>query len=166
MHPKRFIGFAWNVGEPITFKVLQCNSDPHKRNIIFHRGVFVLGSITSTGYNSALAPNRDAYLPSVQVEGGPHSKTIPSEHQSNVNPPNSSTEEGGGKRHKPSSSPSDAINHAGADRPSVDSNEAAVDGPGTTNGFPDLANRGDVNGNGTSYDMDWDAMEKRRCNIR
>ena len=32
MHPRRFVGFAWNVGDPINFKVLQCNKDPHKRN--------------------------------------------------------------------------------------------------------------------------------------
>ena len=65
MHPGRFVGFAFNVGDPITFKVLQCNEDPHKRNIVFHRGVVVPRSPTEIGYNSALAPKSDAYLPIV-----------------------------------------------------------------------------------------------------
>ena len=33
-----------------------------------------------------------------------------------------------------------------------------MDGTGTADGFPDLSNRGDVNKNGTIYEMDWAAM--------
>ena len=35
MNPRRFAGFAWNVGDPMNFKVLECNEDPHKRNIFY-----------------------------------------------------------------------------------------------------------------------------------
>ena len=27
MHPRRFMGFAWDVGDPMTFKVLQCHAN-------------------------------------------------------------------------------------------------------------------------------------------
>ena len=49
MHPGMFIGFTWSIGDPMTFKVLQCNKYPHKRNIVVHRGVTVLRSPTATG---------------------------------------------------------------------------------------------------------------------
>ena len=45
-----------------------------------------------------------------------------------------------------------------SDRPTVGSNEGVVDGPGTTDGFTVLENRGDVNENGTMVEMDWYAM--------
>ena len=41
MHPGRFVWFTWNIGDPMTFKVLQCNEDPHKWNIFVNRGVIV-----------------------------------------------------------------------------------------------------------------------------
>ena len=41
MHPGRFLGFAWSIGDPMTFKVIQCNEDLRKRNIVLHRGVVV-----------------------------------------------------------------------------------------------------------------------------
>ena len=63
MHPGRFVGFAWNVSNPMTFKVLQFNEDQYKRNIVVHRGVFVPRSLTEIWYNSALAHKSDAYLP-------------------------------------------------------------------------------------------------------
>ena len=63
IHPGRFVGFAWNVGDPMTFKVLMCNIDPHKRNMVAHRGAVVPRNLEATGYNSALAPNIDAYFP-------------------------------------------------------------------------------------------------------
>ena len=75
MHPGMFVTSACNVGDPMTFKVLQCNEDPRKRNIVLHRGAVVLHSPTATGYNSALAPKSDAYFQNVQVEGGATSKT-------------------------------------------------------------------------------------------
>ena len=34
MHPVMFIGFAWDFGNPVTFKVLQWNTELHKRNMI------------------------------------------------------------------------------------------------------------------------------------
>ena len=105
MHSRIFVGFAWNVGDPMTFKVLQCNEDLHERNIVVHRGVVVPRSLTSIGYNSALEPNSDAYFPDVQVEGGATSKTDPLGHQGTVNPPDITIAEVGGKRQKPSSSP-------------------------------------------------------------
>ena len=77
MHPGRFVWFAWGIGNPMTFKVLQCNEDPRKRNIVLHRGAVVPHSQTTTGYNSALAPKSDAYFKDVQVEGGATSKTVP-----------------------------------------------------------------------------------------
>ena len=67
MNPGRFVGFAWNVGEPMTFKVLHCNEDQHKRNIVVHRGIVVPCSPTEIGYKSTLAPKSDAYLPDLQV---------------------------------------------------------------------------------------------------
>ena len=49
MHPRRFVEFAWNVGDPTTFKVIQCNGDPHKKNIVVHRGLVILRSPTAIG---------------------------------------------------------------------------------------------------------------------
>ena len=77
MHPRSFVGFALDIGDPMTFTVLQCNEDPHKRNVVVHRGVVVPRSPTTIGYNSSLAPNRDAYFPIVQVEGGATRKIVP-----------------------------------------------------------------------------------------
>ena len=138
IHPGLFMGFTWIVGYPIISKVPWGNPYPHKWNIIFHRGVLVLRSLTETGYNSVLAPKSDAYFPSVQVECVPPIKTVPSEHQGTLGPPDISIAEGGGKRRKPSSSPSSGINHDGSDRPAIGSNKAEVDGPGAADGFPAL----------------------------
>ena len=49
MYPRWFMGFDWSIGEPMTFKLLQCNEDPHKHNIVVHRGVVVLSYLTATG---------------------------------------------------------------------------------------------------------------------
>ena len=67
MHPGRFVWYAWGIGDPKTFKFLQCNEDPRKRNIVLHRVFIVLRSLTSTGYNSARVLNSDAYFPYVKV---------------------------------------------------------------------------------------------------
>ena len=77
MHPGMFVGFVCNVGDAMTFNVIQCNEDPRKYNIVLHRGVVVPRSPTEIGYNSALATNSDAYFPDVQLEGGATSKTVP-----------------------------------------------------------------------------------------
>ena len=37
MNPGRFVAFAWNIGDPFTFKVLQYNEYPHSRNDVVHR---------------------------------------------------------------------------------------------------------------------------------
>ena len=71
MHPSRFVRFACNVGDSITFKVLQCNIDPHKRNLEVHRCVVVLCNSAVIWYNSAIGPNSDAYFPEVHLKGGP-----------------------------------------------------------------------------------------------
>ena len=100
IHPGRFLGFAHNFVEPMTFMVIQCHEDPHRQNTILHRGVVVPRYPTATGYNYALHPKSDAYFPDVKVEGGATSKTVPSRHQGTVDPPNISIPEGGGKRRK------------------------------------------------------------------
>ena len=35
MHTGRFVGFAWIIGDPMTFKVLQCNEDLRRRDIFY-----------------------------------------------------------------------------------------------------------------------------------
>ena len=100
MHPGRFVIFACNIGDPLTFKVLQCNEDPQNCNVVVHRGIVVPHSLTEKGYNCALAPKSDAYFPVVQVEGGDTSKTVPLEHQGTVYPPDITITEEGGKRRK------------------------------------------------------------------
>ena len=104
MHPGMFMGFSWNIGDPMTLEVLQCNEDPHKQNVVFHRDGVVLRSPTAAGYNYALAPKSDAYFPVVQVEDGASSKTVPLEHQGTVDPSYISIAEGGENFRKPSSS--------------------------------------------------------------
>ena len=88
----------------MTFKVLQCNENLHKRNVVVHRGVVFLRSQTATGYNSSLANKSDAYFKFVQVEGEVTNKTVPLEREGDVDPPYISIPEGGRKRRKPSSS--------------------------------------------------------------
>ena len=70
MNPGRFFGFTCNFNDSITFKVLQCNIDPHKRNLEVHRGVVVLCNSAVIGYNSDLAPKSNTYFPEVHLEGG------------------------------------------------------------------------------------------------
>ena len=105
MRPGRFVGFAWNGGEPTTFKALQCNEDLHNQDIVLHRGVIVPLSLTAIGHNSALAPKSDAYFPTVQVESGATRKPPHSGTRGPCTPPSITIAEGGRKRHKPSSLP-------------------------------------------------------------
>ena len=63
MHLMRFMVFTCNIGDMMTFTVLQCNTDPHKRNMVVHRGAVVPLTLSATGYNSSLAPKSDTYLP-------------------------------------------------------------------------------------------------------
>ena len=70
MHPGRFVGFAWATGDPMTFKVLQCNTDPKFSIRVLHRGTVVPRAEESAGYNSALQPKSDAYFPVERPNGG------------------------------------------------------------------------------------------------
>ena len=87
MHPGRFVGFAWNFGSPMTFKVLQCNTDLHKYNMLVHRGVVVPCNLEATGYNFYLEPKSDAYYPEVYLEGAPPSITTIPGQQGTVDTP-------------------------------------------------------------------------------
>ena len=49
MHPGRFVGFTWNIGDPMIFKVIQCNEDLNKQNVVVHRGFIVPHYLTATG---------------------------------------------------------------------------------------------------------------------
>ena len=62
MQPERFVLFAYNIGDPMTFNVIQCNEDMQKRNIVVHRDVVVPCSPTEIGYNYVLAPKSDPYF--------------------------------------------------------------------------------------------------------
>ena len=66
--------------------------------------------------------------------------------------PNITIEGGGGNQLKPLISPPKSVESY---LTAVGSNETAVDGTGTADGFPALDNQGDVNKNGTADDMDW-----------
>ena len=61
------MGFACSIGEPMTYKVIQCNTDPLKRNMVVHRGGIILHTLSSTEYNSLLVPKIGAYLTEVQL---------------------------------------------------------------------------------------------------
>ena len=87
MHPRRFFGFDWNVGDPMTFKVILCNTDLHKHKMVLHRGVVVPRNLEAAGYNSALAPNSDTYFSEVHLEGGLPSIPDTPVHQGTVDPP-------------------------------------------------------------------------------
>ena len=95
MHPGRFLGFAWNIDDPMTLKVIQCNKDLHNQNIVVHRGVVVPHPPTEIGYNFAMAPKSKAYSPDVQVKGGVTSKTSPLMHKGTLDPPDITIAEGG-----------------------------------------------------------------------
>ena len=53
----------------MTFKVIQYNIDKHKQNQVLHRYAVDPRKLELMGYNSALAPKSNAYLPVVQLEG-------------------------------------------------------------------------------------------------
>ena len=73
--------------------------------------------------------------------------------------PNIAISEGGGKRHKPSSSPlAIGVNQAEVDQPGAEYEDEAGEGSGTANVFLALTNRGNVNKNGTMDEMDWYEM--------
>ena len=149
---------SWNIGDPITFKVLQWNTDTHQRNMVVHRGVVVPRTLTSMECNSDLVPRGGNYSPEVQFEGGTNSIPVALEHQGTVDTPDIAIAAGGVKRHKTSSSPSAGIKHSEVDQPSIYYKQAALGGPVTADGFPALTNLGSVNNNGTMYKMSWDVI--------
>ena len=153
MHPGRFMAFTWNVGDPMTFKMLQCNANPHKCNMVVHRGVIITRNLEVTGYRSDLGPKSDASLPEVNLESGPSIITAIPGQKGTMDLPDISISEGGGKRHKPSSSPLDGINHAEVDQTATECEEAAEDGQGNVDEFTAMANQVNVNKNGTTDDM-------------
>ena len=87
MYPRRFFGFAWNVGDPMNFKVIQCNNDPYKHNYVVHRGLFVPLNSAVIAYNYAPAPKGDSYIREVHLEGVPPRKPVATEHQGNLDYP-------------------------------------------------------------------------------
>ena len=89
------MGFAWNVSNTMTFKVLQYNTDPHKNNTIVQRVVVVPSNLAATGYNCTLAPKIDAYFPEVQLEGGPPRKPAIPVQKGTMDPPDISIVKGG-----------------------------------------------------------------------
>ena len=121
MHPGIFSGFAWNFINSMDFKVLQLNTNPYKRNMVVHRGVVIPRNLSAMVYNSALAPNSDAYFPEVHLEGVPTSKPDTPGQQTTMDTPNIDISEGGGKQHKTSSSPLAGINQAEVDQPFTES---------------------------------------------
>ena len=62
MRPGRFLVFYCNVGDPINFKMIQCNIDKRSRNQVLHRGVFISRILELSGYNSSLAPKNGSYF--------------------------------------------------------------------------------------------------------
>ena len=59
MHSGMFGGLTRNFGDPMTFKVCHCNTNPHKQKVVVPR------NLEAIGYNSTLAPKRDAHSPEV-----------------------------------------------------------------------------------------------------
>ena len=70
-------------------------------------------------------------------------------------PPNITIAKGGGKRHKSLILPPKSVE---LDQSTAGYNEAVADGPSTADGFTALANQGDVNEKGATYDMHWSTM--------
>ena len=146
MHTLSSVGFAWNVGNPMYFKVLQCNTDSHNLNMVVQRGVAVPCNWSETGYNSALDPKSDTYFPDVQLEGDPPSKLDTQENQGIADTPNIAIAEGGGKWHKPlNSSLADGAGQSKIDWSTKESKDEVYEGPGTTYYLPTISNKGDSN---------------------
>ena len=88
------MGLSWNIDNPMTFKVLQFNTNPHKRSMIVHRSVVVPRNISASGYNYALAPNSDAYLSEVRLYGETHIISDTPGQKGTVDPPDTIIAEG------------------------------------------------------------------------
>ena len=125
------------MGDPTTFKVIQCHEYLKKRVQILLRGVIVPRYLATSGYNSSLQPKSDAYFPEVRTERGATSKNAPSLHQSIVDLPDIAIMEGGGKRRKLSSSFPRLV---GTDRFTVAHIEAVAEKPSIAEVVPVPAN--------------------------
>ena len=105
-----------------------------------------------------MQPKSDHYFPVVKPIDGIARKTLPSALQGTVHPPDNTIAEGGDKRRRLSRQPSavmrpgrsTATAHAVVDEPSLQENEnsSATD------------DRGDVNEEGATDEIDWCAMNK------
>ena len=104
LQPGRFVGFAWNIGNPMTFKVLHENNNLNRRNLGLHRGDFIPWNSAAMRYNSTLAPKSDAYFSEVHLKGDPPSKPDTLEQHGKADTPNISISEGKVERHKNSNS--------------------------------------------------------------
>ena len=152
------MGFAWYTGYPVTFKVLQCHAKPKRRSRVLHRGTIVPRALDAVGYNSALQPKNDAYFPVVKPDVGIAGKALPSALQGNVHPPDNTIAEGGDKRRRLSSQPSDVMrpglstttDHAVVDEPILQENE----NPSATD------DQGDVNEEGATDEIVCSAMNR------
>ena len=144
MHPGRFVGFAWATGDPMTFKVLQCNADPKFPNRVLNRGTVVPRAEESVGYNYALQPKSDAYFPVARPHGGTSGEAVPSVPRGTVNPPDNANAEGGRKRNMASSQPS--VKRPGQ---SAATSSAVADMPSSTGDYSSASDdQGDMDGYG------------------
>ena len=157
MHPGRFMGFAWDVGDPMTFKVLQCHANPKRRAQVLHRGAVVPRALDAAGYNSALQQKSEHYFPIVRPEGGITRKTLPLAQHGNVDAPDSAILEGGGKRRRLPSPSSDELSMG---QSTAYSSKSVVDEPILPDDLSATANRGNVNEEGATDEMEWSEMEQ------
>ena len=152
------MGFTWSTANPMTFKVLQCHTDPKLRSRVLHRGTVFPRDLNAVGYNSALQPKSDAYFPVVKPDGGIASKAVPSAPQGTVHPPDNVIAEGGYKRCSLSSQPS-AVMRSGQ---STVTTHTVVDEPSSTERLSSSAtdDRGDVYEEGTTDYIFWSEMNE------
>ena len=142
MHPGRFMGFARDIDDTMTFKFRQCHADLRRHAQVLHRGAVVPRALDAAGYNYALHPKSDHYFPVVRQESGIASKTLPSAQQGTVDPPDSAISEGGGKRRRLSNPSSDELSMG---QSTAYSAEAVVDDQILPDDLSATANWGNVN---------------------
>ena len=100
MHPGRFMGFSWETGDPMTFKVLQCHANPKIWSRVLHRSTVVPRALNYVGYTSALQP-KSAYFPVERPLDGTGGKAVPLVPLGIVNAPDNAIAEGGRKQNMP-----------------------------------------------------------------
>ena len=155
MHPGRFMGFAWETGDPMTFKVLQCNADPKVLNRVLHRGTVAPRAVNAVGYNSALQPKSDAYFLVERPLDGTSGKAMPLVPLGTVNPPDNAIAEGGRKRNMPLSHPS--VKRPGRSAATI---SAVAVKPSSTVDYSSATNdQGNMDGYGATDERAWDDMD-------